>query len=1288
MRFWLCLCLFLIVGNCAFAQTRNTHHINISWNSPIQSNTEEKESTQLLNFNTAQYSYYDGFLPRYSQNITINGDEKAIIGTITNASYKELTDVEVKMIRYPLKIESEVKIQATIFYHKKQASGFISFIPIRKNSATGKYEKLLSLDILITPSYAINKNESIAARKIYKANSVLQNGNWFKIAVTADGIYKIPYAMLKKMGVKVDSINAKNIRIYGNGGGMLPRANSKPRIDDLEQMAIYVEGENDGVFNTTDYVLFYGQGSTRWVYDSASCPNYKHITDLYSDSTYYFLTTDLGIGKRIQLQNSSSLPVTTDVTGFDDYALHESDNINLIKSGSQWFGEYFANTTSYDFSFLFPYIDLTKPAVINTALAAQYYSFSPSYYSVTTPSGTNTFSVKGVSTSDYDYAATGASCFSFTPNDATIKVTVEKTTPKAFAWLDYIEVNARRKLTMDGNQMLFRDAESTGNGKVARFNLTAGSIIQLWDVTDPTNVYLQALTTSGNLNQFVLPTDNLKEFIAFTGLSYLTPTLCGKVVNQNLHAITNKQMVIVAYPDFYDEAMQLANIHEKEDNISTVVVTPQQIYNEFSSGAQDATAIRSFVKMMYDRAVTPTDLPRYLLLFGDGSYDNKTNNINNTNFIVTHQSDQSTSITTSYTSDDYFGLLDDTEGEFLVGGGDAIDIGIGRFPVKTKAEAKVAVNKIITYMKKGIPPNVNNSACLNNNLSSFGDWRNMLCFVADDEDGVTHISQANTLADSMESLHKNYTVDKIYLDAYKQESTPGGQRYPTVNEAINQRLEKGCLVFNYTGHGGERGLAAEQVVTVPQINKWNNRNKLPLFFTATCEFSRYDNKDEVSAGEYVFLNPNGGAIALLTTVRLVYSQPNFELSQDFYKVAFTPVNGVMPRLGDLYVYIKIKNLSSNSRNFSLLGDPALRLAYPKFDVITDSVNNKVVTSASSDTLKALSIVTVSGHIENNGAKLTSYNGILQPTVYDKPQQINTLMNDPNSGAYTFDLQKNVLYKGKVSVTNGFFKFTFIVPKDIAYKYGIGKISYYAENGNEDANGYYNKVVIGGYNDAAITDKVGPEINLYMNDNKFVYGGTTNENADLFATVKDDNGVNTVGNGIGHDITAILDANTEKAVVLNDYYQADLNSYKSGTVRYPFKSLSKGSHTLNLKVWDVYNNSSESRTEFVVSESAELALTHVLNYPNPFTTRTQFYFEHNQCCQLLDVEIHIFTVSGKLVKKMSKYVHADGYRSDPIEWNGTDEYGEKIGKGVYIYRIKVKTAKGLTAEKYEKLVILR
>jgi hypothetical protein len=854
---------------------------------------------------------------------------------------------------------------------------------------------------------------------------------------------------------------------------------------------------------------------------------------------------------------------------------------------------------------------------------------------------------------------------------------------------------------MSSGQMLFRDKLSVGAGNISQFNLTSSVPVQVWDVTDPANVYIQAMTSAGTLNQFVIPTDTLHEFCAFTGSTYLSPKISATVANQNLHAISQKDFIIVTHPDFYDDALQLANLHQLQDGLSYTVVTPQEIYNEFSSGAQDPVAIRRFVKMFYDRATTAAEMPSYLMLFGDGSFDNKHRyGSSNTNFIPTYQSENSTIYTESYVSDDYYGLLDDNEGVFNPAPGttEAVDIGIGRFPVKTKAEAQAGINKIIKYTRTGFVPNTTNNSCSNTvSTSPFGDWRNMLCFIGDDEDGGLHEGKtgqgADQLAVFMDTTYNDYNIEKIYLDAYQQVSTPGGERYPDVTNAINNRMEKGCLIMNYTGHGGEVGLAHERIVEVPQINKWDNINNLPLFFTATCEFSRYDDPERTSAGEYVFLNPNGGGIALFTTVRLVYATPNFYLNQYFYNAAFNPMpSGIMPRLGDLYRYMKDlpNGYSVNGRNFTLLGDPALTLAYPKHVVVTDTVNNVPVSTSSSDTLKALSLVTISGHLtDGSGALLNTYNGVLYPTVYDKKQNITTLSNDgPGlSPLFTFAVQKNILYKGKVSVSNGNFKFSFVVPKDISYAFGIGRISYYAENGTEDANGYYEKVIIGGSNDTAAADNAGPEVQLYMNDTKFVSGGITDENPDLYAMLKDQNGVNTVGNGIGHDITAVLDANTDNAILLNDYYEADLNSYKSGTIRYPFNELSDGQHTLSLKVWDVYNNSSKAYTEFIVAQSAELALSHVLNYPNPFTTRTQFFFEQNRCCTTLQVDLQVFSISGKLVKTFSKMIQAEGYRSDPIEWDGRDDYGDKIGKGVYIYKLQVKAEDGSTAEKYEKLVIL-
>ena len=1286
---------FFLFNPYLFAQNKegtrqNPPTYTISWLQPGEVKPSVDETQKFLNFTGAQFEFEDGFLPRFIQKVEVGQNDERFTTSLVNTVFLPLSAQEIAVLKNPSKVPSEIKIASTISISKKKKFGLVSFIPVRKNPLSGVFEKLVSFDLKTVAT--ASERVSSTTHRSYALNSVLQTGNWYKIALATDGVYKLSYSFFQNLGYDLSTLNPSNVRVYGNGGGMLPELNSAPRKDDLVENAISFQDINsDGIFDASDYFLFYGKGPNTWAYDSTACTKFTHTLNLYSDSSYYFITTDLGAGKRIQNQASSLLSVTNTVSTFDDYAFHENDNINFIKSGRKWYGEYFDNIATYSFTFSFPNIDGSSPVKIGTNIASRDIT-SAANYSVTCQSGSTAISIFPTPGDSYsDYAISGYGCFSFNPSSPNLSVNVTKSTPDAVAWLDYIDVNVRRQLTMTGNQMAFRDAQSLGTGNVSQYSITRSLPVQVWDVTDPANASLQALTSAGTISQFTLPADVLREFVAFDGTSFFTPAISGTVANQNLHSLSNKDFIIVAYPDFYEEAMQLAAYHESADTLSTVVVTPQQIYNEFSSGAQDVSAIRDFVKMFYDKAVSSTELPKYLLLFGDGSYDNKKRFSSNTNFIPTYQSYNSSILTNSFVSDDFYGCLDNSEG-IMIPSIDAVDVGIGRFPVKTKEEAVVVVNKIFNYMKTGVSTATTNSGCssLVSN-SPFGDWRNMVCFIGDDEDGDLHMTDANKLATIVDTSYNDYNVDKIYLDAYPQEATPGGNRYPTVTDAINKRVEKGCLIMNYTGHGGEVGLAHERILEVSDINSWNNSNNLPLFFTATCEFSRFDDPERTSAGELVLLNPNGGGIGLFTTVRLVFASGNFTLNKDFYEAAFTPIAGKMPRLGDLFSHIKNEagGNSTNSRNFTLLGDPALTLVYPSYDISTDTVNALPVSSASSDTLKALSLVTISGYVRNkSGAVLNNYNGIIYPTVYDKKQNVTTLSNDgAASPPYTFTLQKNILYKGKASVSNGFFKFSFVVPKDIAYQYGIGRISYYAENGSQDANGYYEKVIIGGSNDTALVDNSGPSVNLYMNDSKFVFGGLTDENPDLYATLKDEHGVNTVGNGIGHDITAVLDANTENSIVLNDYYQADLNSYKSGSIRYPFSSLSEGKHTLNLKVWDVYNNSNQTYTEFIVAKSAELALSHVLNYPNPFTTKTQFYFEQNQCCQVLDVQVQIFTVSGKLVKNIDEYVYTEGFRSDPIEWDGRDDFGDKIGKGVYIYRIKVKTSEGATAEKYEKLVIL-
>lgn len=1293
----------LLLPSLVFAQYAKQRHSGkkeIKWGAVKKESPAEGMEKSFLYFEDAVYDGTANNLPVYVFKGATENNATQIKAFIVNPTYAAFENSEIQNIEGLDKIGAEIEVNASVAYDRKKKVSVVSFIPVRKNPSSGQYEKLVSFDLQIVATDF--KSSQPKSTNSFASSSVLGSGSWYKVSVNADGVYKLTYEQLQELGMNVSAVNPKNLRVYGNGGGMLPKANADLRHDDLQENAIVVVGENDNSFDTGDYILFYGQSPHRWKYNSTTA-KFEHTINDYSDNTYYFITADLGAGKRITTLASSDQAATHSVNKFNDYAFHEKDEKNLIKSGRQWYGEYFDIQNSYDFSFSFPNIDASTPANIKVsgAGACACGSGSSTSFTVKVNNG-NAFSIPfqnitGVYTNSQASDGTANTDFTASGANLNVNVTYNKYAGNGVAWLNYIELNVRRMLSMPAGQLIFRDANSVGVGNIAEYSLSnSSSAVTIWDVTDPVNVRQQMAALLGSNHLFRASTEMLHEYIAFDGSSYLTPTNEGAVANQDIHALPQVDMVIVVHPDFLSEAERLANFHRNNviSPLTVAIVTPQQVYNEFASGAQDVSAIRDMMKMFYDRATNDDELPKYLLLFGDGSYDNRDRMDNNTNYIVTYQSAQSLSPTSSYVSDDYFGFLDSNEGVWVEGCDSCnphfMDIGIGRFPVQTIQEATTVVNKILNY--EGIATvELDPSLCTAQTVSiSSPDWKNWICFVGDDEDNSQHFDQADAIAKGLDTTQNDYNYDKIYFDAFIQESTPGGQRYPSVKEAINNRVLKGALVINYTGHGGEVGWAHERVLEVADINSWTNIENLPAFVTATCEFSRFEDPGRTSAGELVLLNPNGGGIALFTTTRLVFSAPNFTLNKNFYK-HFFPVDGEpIPTMGEVMrktVNEGTNGVIQNSRNFSLLGDPAQRLAYPVNNVVTTSVNGNPV-GGTADTLKALSLVTVAGEIrDRQGNKMTNFNGLVYPTVFDKAATINTLANDPGSSVKSFKLQKNILYKGKASVTNGDFTFTFIVPKDISYSFGPGRISYYAYDGITDANGNYEDVIIGGSADSVAADAQGPQVNLYLNDDKFVFGGVTNENPLLYAVVSDPNGINTVGNGIGHDIAAVLDENTNKTIVLNEYYQADLNSYQSGTIRYPFSQLDEGRHTLKMKVWDVYNNSSDAYTEFVVSQSAELALSHVLNYPNPFTTNTQFMFEHNRPCADLDVNIQVFTVSGKVVKTINQQVNCDGFRAEGITWNGRDEYDQKIGRGVYVYKIKVRTPEGYTAQAFEKLVIL-
>ncbi len=1113
----------------------------------------------------------------------------------------------------------------------------------------------------------------------YPVSSVLASGKWFKIAVKENGIYRIDYSKLKQMGLD----NPSSPMIFSNNQGQLSYYNDNSASDDLKEIPVMFFKGTDGIFNDGDYILFYAMGPQRWKFDPVT-DNYDFLMHNYSDSAYYFITSSPSPSGEILSANALSDTPTSYSASYDALFIHEVETENLIRSGREWY---------QPISPISPIVIDPKFSGLLTSEKVRYtirvlgrspsptsfgfYEGATNIENIAVPE-VNMLSTTGLFASDVLITdslppATSSPTYQIQFND--------NGETSAKGWVDYIILQARAALTYAGKILEFSDYRSVSQGGITEFTLTgSGADVIILDVTDPFNPVSVPYTRTGNNDRFRVHTDTLRRFIAFTPDLALTPSFrTAAVANQNLHGSPSVDMVIVSHPLFYKYAEKLKDIHFANSGLTSLIVTPEEIYNEFSGGTPDIVAIRNFIRMKYLKQKGTSHPLKYLLLFGDGSYENKTLPPNNPNFVPTYQSQNSTVVVSSFTSDDFYGLLDDGEGE----ADGTEDVGIGRLPVSDTVQASIMVSKVIKYLGEG----------------GIGNWRNIITISADDEDGNTHMIDAEGLYSLLNTTYPDYNIDKIYLDAFKQVTTVNGQSYPDVEKAINDRINSGCLIFNYLGHGNEIGLASERVVKTEDINSWKNGPKLPLFITATCEFSRFDDIEispitnemtgKTSAGEMVILNPNGGGIALMTTTRVVYSAPNYTLNRNILYYAFArDTDGSAYRLGDI---IRLAKLNSgdgmNKRNFLLLGDPALRLNYPWHGkVVTDSINS-VSVSQPHDSLKALSLVRVSGHVtDNQGALMSGFNGLVTPTIYDKPAKVSTLANDGGQ-VMEFELRNNILFSGKTQAEDGRFSFSFIVPKDIDYTFGNGKISYYASLGTNDMGGSYSQVIVGGFSNGTIVDDSGPVIKLYLNDTLFRDGGICDNNPLLLAVIEDSGGINTTGSGIGHDITAYVDNDRNKSFVLNNYFETELNNFRKGNVVYPLTDLTAGDHSITLKAWDNYNNSSQAELKFVVRTNGGFIINNLFNYPNPFTDATKISAEHNRPDEDLNVRITIYDMSGRAVRIIETSMPSTGYRLQPVIWDGTGYGGSRCGRGIYPYTVTITTSGGETAKASGRMIIL-
>ena len=1095
----------------------------------------------------------------------------------------------------------------------------------------------------------------------YASESVLNSGKWVKIQVAEDGIYKLTAADLKKMGFS----NLDKVAVYGYGGWPLDEDFSTTCIDDVPEVAVW---------RGADYLLFYGKGPRKWEY-SSSDKSFIHTNNPYSNYGYYFVTEKETTGRTME-KAASAAGATLQVTTFDDYVLHEEELVSVNSSGRELYGESFTSTLSRDFT-------ISVPGITNDEGKATL-SF------ISRGNGTITMNVDGnalisgsvsVPSDEYEVARELYRERAWMADKGeTVKVNIGySTTGHKNVHLNYFRLQMKRQLKVYDNYTFFRSLSARGNA--SRFVIQGADASTLvFDVTDGVNPQQMETSLNGTELSFSIPASaSLREFVVVKPSQIKAPVTVGEVANQNLHALPQQDMIIIAQPNFTTQAERLAEAHRTKDNLTVRVVTPESIYNEFSSGTPDATAYRRFMKMFYDRKTSEADAPKYLLLFGDGSFDNRKltsawKSVDMSNMLLTYQTENSLS-SQSYVIDDYFGFLDDADNKKSLQN-KKLCLGIGRFPIRTVEQATQMVDKVISYMEN----------------KNTGSWKNNLCFMADDgsnTDGfmTEHMEFADQLAGYVESEHPEFLVNKLYYDAYKKDMTAG--TYPDVRSGLQKLLKDGLLLFNYTGHGGTTALSDEKVLTQTDINQFTYTH-LPVWVTATCDFTRFDDLN-TSAGEDVFLNKSSGGIALFTTVRVAYSRPNFPINDNVIRNLFERNNGRRRTLGEVMQATKNTLSSVYKLGFCLIGDPAVKMAYPEFGMKVTTVNGQSV-DGNSISFKALEKITVEGEVlDVSGQLVTDFTGIVNPTVKDSKVTVTCLKNSnkDDSPAFTFTDYPNTIFIGNDSVRNGKFSFTFTVPKDISYSNLQGKMNLYAvdtESGNE-AQGNFDNFIVGGTSDTAETDTIGPEIRaLYLNDTTFVDGGQVNTTPYFVAELWDKSGVNITGSSVGHDMMLVIDESTVLSYNLNSYYELLPGEDGTGIVKFPIPALEPGKHTAEFWVWDILNNSTVRTFTFEVVEGLKPFLFDVIATPGIAREQVTFHLMHNRPESRMRVGIMVYDLAGRQLWKHEESGTSGLFENYTVSWDLTSG-GVRMRPGVYIYRAAISTDNSKDATKARKFIIL-
>lgn len=1091
----------------------------------------------------------------------------------------------------------------------------------------------------------------------YAERSVLADGHWVKIRVSESGVCRMSFSELRSAGLE-----PSQVRVFGYGGAQKEQDFSKRNIDDLPQVPVYV-GE--------DYILFYVQGPISWTYNGS---RFAHTRNTYSDFGYYLLSDDAGAMLPFpEAEAVSGSP--TDVTYYSYYQVQDKDSVNLIDrtgvsgGGRTFYGEQFAAGQTRTFTFSTPYangdnssvyIDMAANAATTSTVKAQLNNTSSKSIYISSIPDHYTFGVAGT------ISMNGAS------EEQNQRVTMQfvNSNAGALAWLNYIEITTPSELVMTGSYMGIRSLVNRNTTNPVRFllrNTTAST--QIWDVTDLAAIQRMPTTmVDDQLAWIGTQADGVHEYIAVNtdGTKFVQAEVVGEVKNQNLHALSNIDYIIICPEGYEDVSEDLAKAHEAKQAITYAIVTDQQVYNEFSSGTPDATAYRWLMKMLYDRAKNGIgQQPRWLLLMGHGTFDNRKLLRNSgTSLLLTYQSKNSVNEIKAYATDDYFAYLDDNEGAIDTQG--RMDIGVGRLPVESLDEARTTVDKLIQYIRN----------------EQTGKWKNQLVYLADDGENGTHTETAEKSAELVRIKNPDFIVHKIFLDAYPQEVNASGESYPLAKNRVLNLLKNGVLFFDYSGHGGYNAITNESILNLKDIAGMTNKNQAFWLF-ATCNFAQCD-AGKRSAAETAVLNPKGGAIGILAATRTVYAPQNTNLNRSVCDTLFghSDVFHYDMTLGEA---ISIgKNLLGSDENklaYVLLGDPCMRLNYP--------TDYHVETLTEMDTLNALSVQHVEGRIIDEDLNTVSdFNGKVDITIYDKMQSIPTRDNDNAGGdprVVAYNDYPNTIFSGATDVKNGLFNYTFMVPKDIRYNFDNGRIVYYAVTADSletaEAVGHFEQFIIGGTGSTVAIDTIGPEMEIYLNSPAFRNGDKTYATPRFFANLYDENGINTAGAGIGHDLMLIIDEDPKMIYSLNEYFTAANNSYQAGQVSYLMEELANGPHSLTFRAWDLLNNSTTKSLNFIVEAGLDPSIYNVTTYPNPVQQSgvVHLVVNYDQPDELIETEIYLYNTAGQMV-----YSHKQD-NPDAVSIN-LPSLG--LNTGVYIYSVKIKSASSKYSTTSGKIIVTR